>query len=151
MNTGTDGAAPQPLLFDSLPETERRRRPARRARAATLAEPIAVDAVREPAPPPPPPPPPMLAQRPTPTPVPAPAALDPAALDPAALTTPELRALVQGLTDQRLAWLVVEAAREVKRRLVPDDPDESGEAAEPNPVLLRAARQTAGELSGEDG
>lgn len=143
MNTGTDGAAPQPLLFDSLPETEPRRRPARRARATTVAEPIEVDAVREPVPRPLPPP--MLA--PPPAPVIAPA---PAVLDPAALTAPELRALVQGLTDQRLAWLVVEAAREVKRRLVPDDPDDSGEAAEPNPVLLRAARQTAGELSGED-
>ena len=144
MSTGTDGAAPQPLLFDSLPETEPRRRPARRVRATTLAEPIAVDAVREPAPPPLQPP--MLAARPAPMPIPA-----PAGLDPATLTTPELRALVQGLTDQRLAWLVVEAAREVKRRLVPDDPDDSGDAAEPNPVLLRAARQTAGELSGEDG
>lgn len=139
MSTGTDGAAAQPLLFDSLPETASRRRPARRSRAATLAEPIAVDAVREPAPRPVPPA--VMTAPPAPT---------PAAFDPAALTVPELRALVQGLTDQRLAWLVVEAAREVKRRLVPEDPLETGEAAEPNPALLRAARQAAGELSGED-
>lgn len=146
MNTGTDGAAAQPLLFDSLPETAPVRRPARRSRATTLAEPIAVDAVREPAPRPVPP----AVMAPAPVPPPVPPAPAPAAFDPAALTVPELRALVQGLTDQRLAWLVVEAAREVKRRLVPEDPDETGGTAEPNPALLRAARQATGELSGED-
>lgn len=148
-STGTGGAAAQPLLFDSLPETAPARRPARRSRATTVAEPIAVDSVREPAPRPMPP----LAAAPAPAPA-APAAAPipaPAAFDPAALTNPELRALVQGLTDQRLAYLVTEAAREVKRRLVPEEPDESAEAAEPNPVLLRAARQAVGELSGEDG
>lgn len=146
----------QPLLFDHLPETERPRKPARRSRATSIAAPVAVDVVREavpakphptvqpgraagfaatlalapPAPPPPPPP-----------------------FDPAALSNPELRALVQAVPDQRLSYLLIEAARELKRRALPDssDDDESGEAkTEPNPLLLRAARQVVGELSGDD-
>lgn len=141
----------QPLLFDDLPETERARKPARRSRATSIAAPVAVDVVREavpvrssaqalpvvaalplapPAPPAPPPP-----------------------FDPAALSNPELRALVQAIPDQRLAYLLVEAARELKRRALPDrgDEDAAGETpTEPNPLLLRAARQAVGELSGED-
>ncbi|HYG86412.1 MAG TPA: hypothetical protein VD978_09155 [Azospirillum sp.] len=127
----------QPLLFDSLPETESSRRKPRRVRA--VPEPVVVETVSEPvvmAPPPPPPPPP-----------PAPQA---AALDPAALTNPELRALVRALPDLRLSYLLVEAARELKHRVLPGQADEDGEAGEPNPALLRAARQVVGELSGED-
>lgn len=142
----TDAASDaQPLLFDSLPEADPPRRKPRRARA--VPEPVAVDTVSEPVvlPPPPPPPPP-------PAPVPAPQA----ALDPAALTNPELRALVRALPDLRLAYLLVEAAREVKNRVQPADAadaadtDEDGGSGEPNPALLRAARQVVGELSGED-
>ncbi len=134
----------QPLLFIDLPTTDRVRKSARRSRATSIAAPVAVDLVREPArtPPhaaltasfdlvPPGPPPPF---------------------DPAALSNPELRALVQALPDQKLSHLLIEAARELKRRALPDrdsdDPD--AEAVEPNPVLLRAARQVVGELSGED-
>jgi hypothetical protein len=146
----------QRLLFDDLPESEPARKP-RRARAAatgaaplTMAAQVAVDVVREAAPlpraaamaanvatlplaPPAPPPP-------------------PPAFDPAALSNPELRALVQALPDQRLAHLLIEAARELKRRAVPGDADgEDGDIPmEPNPSLLRAARQAVGELSGED-
>ncbi|AWK87424.1 hypothetical protein [Azospirillum thermophilum] len=164
----------QHLLFDDLPETERPRKPARRSRASHAAAPVAVDVVREPVPAPPPASLvaagamsraaagaagrsiaagaaatlPLAPPRPPP---PAPA------FDPAALTNPELRALVQALPDQRLGHLLVEAARELKRRVAPDadadgmdadDPD-SG-PAEPNPLLIRAARQAVGELSGED-
>ena len=136
----TDAATgAQPLLFDSLPETESsaRRKP-RRARAAP--EPVAVERLSEPAPLPRPAPPPV--------PVPAPPVAA-ASLDPAALTNPELRALVRGLSDLRLSYLLVEAARELKQRVQPDV-DEDGVVAEPNPSLLRAARLVVGELSGED-
>ncbi|MBP2231301.1 hypothetical protein J2847_004613 [Azospirillum agricola] len=141
----------QHLLFDDLPETERVRKPARRSRATSIAAPVAVDMVREavpmpasaalaascaatlplgpPAPPAPPPP-----------------------FDPGALSNPELRAVVQAIPDARLSYLLIEAARELKRRALPDraDDDESGETAEPNPMLLRAARQVVGELAGDD-
>lgn len=132
----------QPLLFDSLPETESsaRRKP---RRARTTPAPAAVERVSERVWEPAPPPRPSL---PPPTPVPAPPA---ASLDPAALTNPELRALVRGLSDLRLSYLVVEAARELKQRVQPDV-DEDGVVAEPNPSLLRAARLAVGELSGED-
>lgn len=145
----------QRLLFDDLPETEPARKP-RRSRtagaAATMAAQVAVDMVREAAPqpraaalaagvatlplaPPAPPPP-------------------PPAFDPAALSNPELRALVQALPDQRLAHLLIETARELKRRAAPDRTDADGDDAdgpqEPNPALLRAARQAVGELSGDD-
>lgn len=145
----------QRLLFDDLPETEPARKP-RRSRtagaAATMAAQVAVDVVREAAPlpraaalaagvatlplaPPPPPPP-------------------PPAFDPAALSNPELRALVQALPDQRLAHLLIEAARELKRRAAPDRGDPDGDDGdmpqEPNQALLRAARQAVGELSGDD-
>ncbi len=158
----------QHLLFDDLPETERPRKLARRSRTTSIAAPMAVDMVREavpaplqsptvskahsrvqaggtsreaafptatlalapPAPPPPPPP-----------------------FDPAALSNPELRALVQAIPDVRLGYLLIETARELKRRALPESAqdDESGEPqAEPNPLLLRAARQVVGELSGDD-
>ncbi|WP_448204438.1 hypothetical protein [Azospirillum sp. sgz302134] len=135
----------QPLLFDSLPETERARKPARRSRATTVAEPMAVDVVRE-AVPAGPTPIPMTLVPPAPPPEPGP-------FDPAALTNAELRALVQALPDQKLAHLLGEAARELKRRVAPDNWEEDAESGpfEPNPLLLRAARQVVGELSGEDG
>lgn len=174
----------QHLLFDDLPETERPRKPARRSRASHAAAPVAVDVVREPVPAPPPASlvaagaeiraitagaagraitagtagkastaagqaAPTLPLAPPAPPPPA------AAFDPAALTNPELRALVQALPDQRLGHLLVEAARELKRRVAPDsggmdadDPDAG--PVEPNPLLIRAARQAVGELSGDD-
>lgn len=145
----------QRLLFDELPETERVRRPARRSRAANVAAPVAVDVIREAVPAPLPE---SLkpANRPTTLamslvpPVPLP----PPAFEPEALTNPELRALVQAIPDQRLAFLLVEAARELRRRVAPDRDDEAeaeaGGAESANPALLRAARQAVGELSGED-
>ncbi len=134
----------QPLLFESLPEIERARKPARRSRAATLAEPVAVDVVREAMPAAAARPPALALPFDAPPPVAAP-------FDPAALTNPELRALVQSLPDLRLAHLLTEAVRELKRRVAPDGWDEEAQPFEPNPALLRAARQAAGELSGEDG
>ncbi|MCW2238000.1 hypothetical protein [Azospirillum canadense] len=137
----------QPLLFDSLPETERARKPARRSRATTVAEPMAVDVVRE-----------AVATLPAAGPSTIPMALVPPTapveqpFDPAALTNAELRALVQALPDQKLAHLLAESARELKRRVAPDGWEEDAESGpfEPNPILLRAARQTVGELSGDD-
>ncbi|MCG5239286.1 hypothetical protein [Azospirillum doebereinerae] len=142
----------QHLLFDDLPETERARKPARRSRATTIAAPMAVDVVREAAPDSARParPSPVLASLPLAPPAPP---APPPPFDPAALSNPELRALVQAIPDQRLAYLLIEAARELKRRALPDraEDDDSGEAVvEPNPLLLRAARQVVGELSGED-
>ncbi len=135
----------QPLLFDSLPETERARKPVRRSRATTVAEPMAVDVVREAVP---------AAVGPSTIPM---ALVPPTApveqpFDPAALTNAELRALVQALPDQKLAHLLAESARELKRRVAPDGWEEDAESGpfEPNPILLRAARQTVGELSGDD-
>ncbi|WP_035675917.1 hypothetical protein [Azospirillum brasilense] len=144
----------QPLLFDSLPETERARKPVRRSRASTVAAPVAVDVLREDVPSPSAPPPMTLALVPPP-PVPMAPRGD---FDPAALTNAELRALAQALPDQKLAHLLIEAARELKRRAAPGAApgaweEEEGEdgPSEPNPLLLRAARQAVGELSGEDG
>lgn len=138
----------QHLLFDHLPETEPRR-PRRprgpRAQRSAAAAAVSVDAVREPVPQPPGP----LA---LPQPVRPTASMPPsAAFDPAALTNPELRALVQALPDARLAHLLVEAARELKRRVAPDQWDEAEDGPfEPDRALLRAATQAVGELSGED-
>jgi hypothetical protein len=147
----------QRLLFDDLPETEPARKP-RRARAAatgavpsTMAAQVAVDVVREAAPLPRAA---AMAANIATLPLAPPAPPPPPAFDPAALSNPELRALVQALPDQRLAHLLIEAARELKRRAVPDHGDADGEdgdvAMEPNPALLRAARQAVGELSGDD-
>ncbi|WP_376956947.1 hypothetical protein ABNQ39_08875 [Azospirillum sp. A26] len=147
----------QRLLFDDLPESEPVRKP-RRARASatgaapsTMAAQVAVDMVREAAPLPRAAMAATVATLPLAPPAPPP---PPPAFDPAALSNAELRALVQALPDQRLAHLLIEAARELKRRAVPDSGDTDGEdgegAAEPNPALLRAARQAVGELSGED-
>lgn len=135
----------QPLLFESLPETERARKP-RRSRATTIAESVAVDVVRESVPPLPAPIPMNLIP-------PAPETAPVTQFDPAALTIPELRALVQALPDLRLSQLLIEAARELKHRVAPDSWEEDAESGpfEPNPALLRAARQVVGELSGEDG
>ncbi|CAO3449057.1 hypothetical protein [Azospirillum argentinense] len=145
----------QPLLFDSLPETERARKPARRSRATTVAAPVAVDVVREDVPSPSSAPPPMTLALVPPPPVPMAPRAD---FDPAALTNAELRALAQALPDHKLAHLLIEAARELKRRATPEaasgawEEDEGeGGPSEPNPLLLRAARQAVGELSGEDG
>ncbi|MBP2292411.1 hypothetical protein [Azospirillum rugosum] len=142
----------QPLLFDSLPETERARKPARRSRATTVAEPMAVDVVREAVPASP-----ATGRSAVPaTTIPMalvpPTAPVPPSFDPAALTNAELRALVQALPDQKLAHLLAESARELKRRVAPDGWEEDADSGpfEPNPILLRAARQTVGELSGDD-
>jgi hypothetical protein len=142
----------QPLLFTDLPTTDRVRKSARRNRVTTIAAPVAVDLVREPARAP------SSSLHPAISPAPITASFDlvppgpPPPFDPAALSNPELRALTQALPDQKLSHLLIEAARELKRRALPDrDSDDSDSAAaEPNPVLLRAARQVVGELSGED-
>ncbi|MBP2300091.1 hypothetical protein [Azospirillum picis] len=142
----------QRLLFDDLPETAPTRKPARRSRASSIAAPVAVDMVHEAVPPRPDP---GVVPLPLAPPAPLPPPAPPPAFDPAALSNPELRALVQALPDQRLAHLLIEAARELKRRAAPagedgDGGEEDGDAREPNPALLRAARQAVGELSGED-
>jgi len=133
------------LLFDdaSLPETEpvRVRRRHRRSVAAA-AEGVGADTIREA------PPSPVF-------PVAMPRAIPPetpsrsAPFDPAGLTNPELRALARALPDRRLVCLLEEIVREIRRRLTETD-DEEAEMSAPNPVLLRAARQAAGELTGED-
>ncbi len=130
----------QPCLFEALPATEpRRRRP--RARPTpfpeeeTVATAMPVPSFAEAPPPPfwPSPPPIPVAVR----------------VDAASLTRPDLCDLVRDLTEPSLGFLLVEAAREVKRRLVPDDPEESGLEAppEPSPQLLRAIRSVVSELA----
>ncbi|HRQ80067.1 MAG TPA: hypothetical protein PKZ97_03025 [Azospirillaceae bacterium] len=129
----------QHSLFADLPETARRR-PPRRSRAPLSDDerehaPAALDNERPkiqfiPAPPPPPP-------------------------DPAEMSQAELRALVAALPDAKLAFLLLESARETRRRVAPAVVDLDFDAAdgtppEPNPALLRAAATAAGELSGED-
>lgn len=127
----------QPSLFADLPETARRR-PPRRSRAPLTddgREPAsaALDEGRPvvqfmPAPPPP---------------------------DPAEMSQAELRALTAALPDAKLAFLLLESARETRRRVAPaavdlDFDPADGAPPEPNPALLRAAATAAGELSGED-
>ncbi len=125
----------QPLLFDSLPETE----PLRRKRRRTPAPPDpATTATAE------------SAMAPFSSPFPPLAPAPSMAHDPATLTNPELRALVRALPDLRLSYLLTEAVRELKQRVQPAESDEGGASAEPNPALLRTARQVVGELSGED-
>lgn len=143
----TDVTGPQGLLFDSLPECAPARRRARRARAADGVADGSGDGAPAAIP---------QSERAAPRQFPAAPSIPPAstppataaAYDPAALTNPELRTLVQALPDLRLAYLIVEAARELRRRVAPDQEDD--ESFEPNPSLLRAARLVAGELSGED-
>lgn len=78
----------------------------------------------------------------------------PAPFDPAALSQAELRGLVSGLPDHKLTFLLTEAARELKRRIVPDGSMDVAEAdatpRAPDQGLLRVARAVVGELSGED-
>jgi len=137
----------QPLLFDSLPETEgrsARRRPRRARTVGTVAATVARDVVQEPVPAPPPA---IFAAPPPPPPRPP----EPAVFDPAALSNAEISALVRALPDLRLSHLLVEAARELKRRVEPpawDDEEDAG-PREPNPSLLRAARLVVGEFAGD--
>ncbi len=149
----------QPLLFTDLPITERARKIPRRPRSGSIAAPIAVDQLREARP----------AASATPLVVPMathiPAVTGsfnlvppgpPPPFDPAALSNAEARALIHALPDHKLSHLLIEAARELKRRAMPDtDPDDpapndSDADASPNPALLRAARQVVAELSGDD-
>lgn len=118
---------PQPMLFAELPETARGGRGARRARTPAG---HAADA-----------PPPIIIYAPPPEPV---------AFDPAALSNAEIRAMLEALPDARLAFLLGEAARELKRRVLPPVGGESEPPPAPNPALLRAAATAAAELSGED-
>ncbi|WP_372397324.1 hypothetical protein ABMY26_25155 [Azospirillum sp. HJ39] len=144
----------QRLLFDDLPETEPTRKP-RRPRAAgtaaVMAAQVAVDMVRGAAPLPKPLASVAAATLPLAPPAPPP---PPPAFDPAALSNAEMRALVQALPDQRLAHLLIEAARELKHRAMPDRSDPDGEyddmPQQPSPALLRAARQVVGDLSGDE-
>lgn len=121
------GAAPQLPLFEALPEDSSRRRP-RRAR-------LTIDEAREAA----------LAvaaaARPQPVIIREP-------FDPATLTNAELRSLARTLSDDRLSHLLMETARETRRRLSPDDPDSIEN--QPDPALMRAARVASGELGGRD-
>ena len=121
---------PQPCLFGGLPSTEPRRR---RSRAAAATEPTG----------------PVTAEPVAPAPLPLPLRPPPVTLriDAAALTRPELCDLVRDLGEANLGVLLVEAAREARRRLMPDDADESGVTPEPSPLLLRAVRSAVSELA----
>ncbi len=126
----TDLTAPperQHSLFESLPTTEPRRRRVR-------SQPQPVDPVLPPCP----------SEA-------VPESFRPVApvimrLDAAALTRPDLSDLVRDLSEPNLGFLLVEAAREVKRRLIPDDREEYQDSA-PNPQLLRAVRSVIAELA----
>ena len=130
----------QPGLFESLPTTEPRRRrvrprsplanPETAPEAAPAAEPVPSFAE-----------PPQAPFRPL-----APMA---ARVDVAALSRPDISDLVHELSEASLSFLLVEAAREAKRRLVLDDP-EAETAAEPSPQLLRAIRTVVAELAEEE-
>lgn len=130
----------QPSLFADLPETARRRQP-RRGRIAPPDDDRENAAAS------------LDNDRPTIQFLPAPPP------DPAETSQAELRALVAALPDAKLAFLLLESARETRRRVAPSivdldfDPaagQADGAAPEPNPALLRAAATAAGELSGED-
>ncbi len=123
----------QPSLFESLPATEPRRRRAR-SRPQPLEETVVTTEPERAESP----------QTPFQTPPAPPVAMR---LDAAALTRPDLCDLVRDLAEPSLGFLLVEAAREVKRRLVSDEPEESDSPPEPNPQLLRAIRSTVTELA----
>lgn len=118
---------PQPMLFAELPEMARSGRAARRPRTAAG---HASDA-----------PPPVIIYAPPP---------EPPVFDPAALSNAEIRAMLEVLPDTRLAFLLGEAVRELKRRVLPPAGSEAETPPAPNPALLRAATAAAAELSGED-
>jgi hypothetical protein len=126
----------QPLLFAELPQslsekTLRRQKTAkRRSDNENVVVPVADDFL----------PPPPAFPRP-----------EPAAFAPAALSHAELRALLEALPDSKLAFVLLEAARDIKRRVMPAEADFDGDTPpEPNLALLRAAAAAAAELSGED-
>lgn len=118
----------QPSLFESLPTTPSRRR----------SRPAAVVAAEDA----PPPPPRIVIQ------------VAPARVDVAALSNPDLDELVRALSEPSLAFLLIEAAREVKRRLSPDEEasedEEGADSRAPHPALPRAVRAVLSELGGED-
>lgn len=131
-------AAPQPLLFADLPErlneNARRRRAAAKPLRQAATENTAMENAAAPA-------------------VAAPPVFVPSPVfEPAAMSNGELRALLADLSDARLAFVVAEAAKELKRRVAAPvfDPDEENPPQDPNPVLLRAAGAAVSELSGED-
>ncbi|HYD30469.1 MAG TPA: hypothetical protein VEB64_06375 [Azospirillaceae bacterium] len=131
----------QPCLFDSLPEMETSRRPRRRRRTAP---PPAAVGKPEPAHAPPPAPAAEPGREESSAPPPQPAAV----FDPAKVSNPELADLVAALPDVRLSYLVVEAARELKRRISPSPWEDEGEPPrEPNPSLLRATQLIMSELT----
>ncbi len=69
---------------------------------------------------------------------------------PEAWSRPALEALVEMLDEPNLAAVALAAVRVLRRRLSPPPGADAGEsAAEPHPVLVRAARQLA-ELLAED-
>lgn len=153
-------ATAQPLLFDSLPAdgTPTRRRGRRRTASVplTAAEPVSsstiVGATRTGSVTFPPP---LSAESDAASPVLACAWLPGGGrpYDPATLTNPELAELLHGLPDLRLSYLLVEAVRELKRRVSPpawEDGDGDAHGAEsppPNPSLLRAAQLVVAELT----
>lgn len=123
-------AGPQPLLFADLPERMNDNRRRRRAASKPAGE-TAVAASGD-APPP---------------------AVAPPVFEPAAMNNSEMRAFLNDLPDARLAFLIGEAARELKRRVaapVAFDGEDAAAPPEPNAALLHAAAAAAAELSGED-
>jgi hypothetical protein len=126
----------QPLLFAELPQslsekTLRRQKTAKRRNdSENVVVPVADDFI---------PPPPAFPRS------------EPAEFAPAALSHAELRALLEALPDSKLAFVLLEAARDIKRRAMPAEADFDGDTPpEPNLALLRAAAAAAAELSGED-
>ena len=133
----------QHSLFEALPASEPRRRRAR----SRPAPPFEADAAA-------PAPVPSFAEPPSaPFPAPLPPLSPPLSpplplrIDAASLTRPDLCDLVRDLAEPSLGFLLVEAAREVKRRLAPDDPEDQETPPEPSPQLLRAIRSTVSELA----
>jgi hypothetical protein len=124
----------QPLLFTELPQSlsektlRRQKAGKRRSNDENVVAPITDDFL---------PPPPQKTEA--------------AEFTPAALSHAELRALLEALPDSKLAFVLLEAARDIKRRVMPAEADFDGDVPpEPNLALLRAAAAAAAELSGED-
>ena len=134
----------QACLFDTLPETEPRRRRGRRPAKTPTPEPIF-------------PPTPIAPPIETPAP-PHREATEPQHLDPATLSHPELSDLVAALSESSLGFLLVEVTQEVKRRLTPnprepdtgEDEDAPPPQRRPHPQLVRALRTAMMELTEND-
>ncbi len=138
----------QACLFDTLPETEPRRRRGRQPPKPPV-ESTEADVPTAPTTP-------TAPTAVTPLPVIAPPSAEayrptePFRLDASALSHPDLSDLVTALTDSSLGFLLITVVHEAKRRLTPDETsdaeDPASTAGKPNPQLLRALRTVMMEL-----